>query len=361
MTSELKRTPLYDAHLRHNARMVDFAGWEMPVMYGGILEEARAVRSRVGIFDISHMGRITLDGAGATALLQSLTSNDVAKLAPGAAQYSLLTNPDGGIIDDIIVYREGEESYLVVINASNSAKDIDWIRQHLPPTVTLTDNTLATAMIAVQGSEAPALVSELAGNEALLTLPRFAWTMSDVLGHAATFCRTGYTGEDGFEMIIPAEIAGRVWDALVTGGAAPCGLGSRDALRIEAGYPLYGHEIDDTTSPVEAGLMWAVKLDKGAFTGSDKIAEIKRSGAKKRLVGLISEERTVPRQGYNIFSGADMIGTVTSGVFSPILNKSVAMAYIAAEYAKLGTIVEAEIRGKRTAMTVTPKKDLLKK
>ena len=201
-------------------------------------------------------------------------------------------------------------------------------------------------MIAVQGPEAPALVSELAGNEALLTLPRFAWTTSDVLGHAATFCRTGYTGEDGFEMIVPAEIAGQVWDALVVGGAAPCGLGSRDALRIEAGYPLYGHEIDDTTSPVEAGLMWAVKLDKGPFTGSTKIAEIKKNGAKKRLVGLLSEERTVPRQGYNIFSGADMIGTVTSGVFSPILNRSIAMAYIAAEHAAPGTVVEAEIRGK---------------
>ena len=361
MTSELKHTPLYAEHLRRNARMVDFAGWEMPVMYGGILEEARAVRSRVGIFDISHMGRITLTGKGATACLQSLTSNDVSKLTSGAAQYSLLTNPNGGIIDDIIIYREGEEAYLVVINASNSAKDITWIEAHLPPTVTLTDNTLATAMIAVQGPEASALVSELAANSALLTLPRFGWTTSDVLNLPVTFCRTGYTGEDGFEMIMPSEIAGQVWDALVVGGAAPCGLGSRDALRIEAGYPLYGHEIDDTTSPVEAGLMWAVKLDKGPFTGSAKIAEIKKNGAKKRLVGLLSEERTVPRQGYNIFSGADVIGTVTSGVFSPILNRSIAMAYIASEFAAPGTVVEAEIRGKRTATTVTPKKDLLKR
>ena len=359
MTSELKRTPLYAVHLRHNARMVDFAGWEMPVMYGGILEEARAVRSRCGVFDISHMGRIALTGAGATACLQSLTSNDVSKLAAGFAQYSLLTNPDGGIVDDIIVYREGDEAYLVVINASNSAKDIDWIRQNMPASVSLIDDTLETAMIAVQGPEAPALVAELAANPDLLSLRRFAYTTSDVLGHAATFCRTGYTGEDGFEMIVPAEIAGQVWDALVAGGAAPCGLGSRDVLRIEVGYPLYGHEIDDTTSPVEAGLMWAVKLEKGAFTGSDRIAEIKKNGAKKRLVGLISEERTVPRQGYNIFSGADMIGTVTSGVFSPILNRSIAMAYIAAAYAAPGTVVEAEIRGKRTAMTVTPKKNLL--
>ena len=370
MDTELRKTPLHSAHLALGARMVEFAGWDMPVLYGGILEEARAVRHRSGIFDISHMGRIKVSGDGATALLQSLTTNDVAALKPSYAHYSLLTNPDGGVIDDIIVYREGEEAYLVVINASNTAKDLEWIGRHQAlgfdwiganflKDVVIDDLTEQTAMIAVQGPEAPALVSELADNPGLLELGRFQYATSDILGAAATFCRTGYTGEDGFEIIVPAATSGAVWNALIAGGAAPCGLGSRDALRIEAGYPLYGHEIDDTTTPVEAGLMWVVKLDKGPFTGWENIAKVKRTGPKKRLVGLVSQERTAPRQGYNICVGSDVIGTVTSGVFSPIRNRSVAMAYVAAEYAAPGTPVKVEIRGKRSAMTVVPKKALL--
>lgn len=356
----MKITPLNAAHRALNARMVDFAGWDMPVLYAGILEEARAVRSSVGLFDISHMGRIRLLGEGATAVLQTLTSNNVASLQPSEAQYSLLTNPAGGVIDDIIVYREAEESYLVVINASNAEKDISWINQHLERGVTLEDWSERTAMIAVQGPDAPAMTAELAQNPELLNLKRFQYAKGEIAGASTTFCRTGYTGEDGFELIVPAESAEAIWNALILAGGTPCGLGARDALRIEAGYPLYGHEIDDTTSPVEAGLMWVVDMEKQIFIGQSSIQGVKASRAKKRLVGLIlPEERMVPRQGQNILAGETLVGTVTSGVFSPTQNRSIAMGYVDVAYARSGTSLSIEIRTKRVNATVVPKKNLL--
>ena len=221
METIMRRTPLYAAHIKRSARMVDFAGWDMPVLYTGILEEARAVRSHVGIFDISHMGRIRVTGAGATAMLQHVTSNDVAALSPSEAQYSLLTNPTGGIIDDIIVYRAGDEAYLVVINASNTEKDLSWIARHTPSTVQVEDQTLETAMIAVQGPGAPALVAEVTGRPDLLALSRFQYATGQIDGVDATFCRTGYTGEDGFEVIVPAGRAEALWDALLAGERSP--------------------------------------------------------------------------------------------------------------------------------------------
>lgn len=359
MDTALKQTPLYNAHVAAKARIVDFAGWAMPVLYTGILEESRAVRNAAGIFDISHMGRVRVSGSGATALLQSLTSNDVTALQPSQAQYSLLTNPQGGIIDDIIVYREAEEAYLVVINASNTDKDLDWIRAYTPAGVTIDNRTEETAMIAVQGPNAPQTVADLARNPALLALDRFQYATGTLSGATATFCRTGYTGEDGFEVIIPAEAAEAAWNALIAAGAVPCGLGARDALRIEAGYPLYGHEIDDTTSPVEAGLMWVVKLDKGEFTGRDAIRAVKERGPHRRLVGLALQERIVPRQGYTIYDKMAEIGEVTSGVFSPTRNHSIAMGYVTTSYAVTGTQVEIGIRDKRALATVVPKKSLL--
>lgn len=356
----LLKTPLHAAHLALKARMVDFAGWDMPVLYTGILEEARAVRSGVGLFDISHMGRIHLEGEGATALLQALTTNNVESLKPSEAQYSLLTNPDGGVIDDIIIYRAGAEAYWVVINASNAAKDIAWIAEHSPPSVTLEDWSARTAMIAVQGANAPALTAELAGDPALVDLRRFQYVQGDLLGAWAIFCRTGYTGEDGFEIIVPAESAEAAWNALLAKGGVPCGLGARDALRIEAGYPLYGHEIDDDTTPVEAGLMWVVDLNKPEFTGHERIRAVKAQGAATRLVGLtLPTERLVPRQGFAVFAGEREVGRVTSGVFSPVRNHSVAMAYIAKEFAKTGTELQIEIRTKRANAVVVPKKNLL--
>ncbi len=358
--NNLLKTPLHAAHLALKARMVDFAGWDMPVLYTGILEEARAVRAGVGLFDISHMGRIHLEGSGATALLQSLTTNNVETLKPSEAQYSLLTNPDGGVIDDIIIYRAADEEYWVVINASNAQKDIDWITQHLPDSVALEDWSSRTAMIAVQGPNAPAVVAELAKNAALMELKRFQYHQGDLLGATTIFCRTGYTGEDGFEIIVPAESAEEIWNALVAAGGVPCGLGARDALRIEAGYPLYGHEIDDTTTPVEAGLMWVVDLNKPVFTGHQKIRDVKAKGSATRLVGLtLPTERLVPRQGFAVYSGDTLVGHVTSGVFSPMRNHGVAMAYIAKEFAKTGTALQIEIRSKRANAVVVPKKSLL--
>jgi aminomethyltransferase len=358
---KLHHTPLYADHVALGARMVDFAGWAMPVMYTGILEESRAVRQSSGIFDISHMGRIRVEGPAATALLQKVTSNDVAALATSYAQYSLLTNPEGGIIDDIIVYRQSEAAFMVVINASNTAKDLDWIHSHNTEGVTIEDQTLETAMIAVQGPAAPELVSALAGQPELLAMKRFQYGVGDLAGVTATFCRTGYTGEDGFELIVPADSAGRIWQALLAGGATPCGLGARDALRIEAGYPLYGHEIDDTTSPVAAGLMWAVKLEKGDFIGSDRIAAVKRQGPARRLVGLTSRERIQPRQGYTIYDGDAEVGVVTSGVFSPTLGHSVAMGYVDSSVTRTGTPLSIAVRDKRCAAQVVPKKALLEK
>lgn len=354
-----RQTPLHNAHIAQKARMVDFAGWSMPVLYTSILEESRAVRSSVGIFDISHMGRTRIAGAGATALLQKLTSNDVEALKPSEAQYSLLMNPHGGIVDDIIIYREGVEEYMVVINASNTQKDLKWIASHTPAGVTVTNNTDATAMIAVQGPSAPQIVSDMAGDSALLELSRFQFSNGNISGCPATLCRTGYTGEDGFEVIVPAESAETVWNDLISAGAVPCGLGARDTLRIEAGYPLYGHEIDDTTSPIEAGLSWVVQLEKGDFIGADAIRAVKQKGPARKLVGLVSKDRLQPRQGFAIYAGGEDVGIITSGAFSPTRNYSVAMGYIAAEHSKNGTQVEVEIRDKRIAATVVPKKNLL--
>lgn len=362
MEKAVRQTPLFAVHGASGARIVDFAGWAMPVLYTGILEETRAARTGAGLFDISHMGRVHLSGAGATAFLQSITSNDVDRLHPSQAQYSLLTNPQGGIQDDIIVYRQGPETYLVVINASNTEKDLAWMRRHLPASVTLQDDTEPTAMIAIQGPQAPRMVAAAAGNPAILELSRFQFASGELSGAPATLCRTGYTGEDGFEVIVPAEQAGAIWDSFVSQGARPCGLGARDALRIEAGYPLYGHEIDETTSPVEAGLMWAVRLSKGTFFGSEAILAARQAGPRRMLMGLVSRERIVPRQGYTIYanqSGDEVIGQITSGVFSPSRGHSVGMGYVAIAHARAGETVQVAVRDKRIDAVLVPRKTLL--
>lgn len=354
----LKRTPLYQTHRRLKSRLVPFAGWEMPVQYSGILEESRAVRNAVGLFDISHMGRVHIYGKGALALLQRVTSNNVDALGPGQAQYSLLTNPTGGIIDDIIVYRKDLEDFLVVINASNTDKDLRWIHEHAPETVTIEDQTEQSAMIAVQGPAAPEIVSSLA-EEDLLSVPRFGFRDALLFGASATLCRTGYTGEDGFEIIVPAAASESVWNRLMESGGVPCGLGARDALRIEAGYPLYGHEIDDSTSPVEAGLMWVVKPEKGEFIGKDAILALQERGASRRLMGLVLQERIAPRQGYTLYVEDREVGVVTSGVFSPSLQKGIGMAYIASPHARAGGTVLLSVRNQMLPAKVVAKKSLI--
>lgn len=343
-TDELRRTPLAEIHPRLGARMVEFAGWWMPVQYGGIIQEARAVRENVGMFDISHMGRFHLRGAEAIPALERLTTNDVSALTDGAAQYSLLTNPQGGVIDDIIVYRLTADHLLVVVNAANADKDREWIQQHLPPSVNLEDATAQTAMIAVQGPKAIELVSHLFAQN-LAELPRFHATASQWRGYSVLVARTGYTGEDGVELIIDASAAELLWDTLHKTGTTPCGLGARDVLRIEAGYPLYGHELNEHINPIEAGLGWVVSKSK-EFIGAEVIRRIREQGPSRKLVGLEVEGRMVARQGYPVQVNGQTVGEITSGTFSPTLEKSIAMAFVSSEHARMGGEVQIDMRGR---------------
>jgi aminomethyltransferase len=342
--NELRRTPLAEVHPRMGARMVDFAGWWMPVQYGGIMQEARAVREGVGMFDISHMGRFQLQGTEAIAVLENLTTNDVSALTDGAAQYSLLTNPQGGVIDDIIVYRIAADHFLLVVNAANAEKDKAWILQHLPSSVSLEDVTAFTAMIAVQGPQAIGLVSQLFTQE-LAELPRFHFTTCSWQGHRVFIARTGYTGEDGVELIVDATAAEPLWNSLHQAGAVPCGLGARDVLRIEAGYPLYGHELNEDINPIEAGLGWVVSKSK-QFIGAEAIRRVREQGAARKLVGLELDGRMVARQGYLVQVNGQTIGEITSGTFSPTLEKSIAMAFVSSEHSRVGSEVQVDMRGK---------------
>lgn len=357
--SDLKRTPLYAVHLAAGARMIPFAGWSMPVSYQGILDEARAVRQHAGIFDISHMGRFRIQGAEAPAVVQFVTSNDVLRLTPGDAQYSLLMTPQGGIIDDIIVYRVRSQEFLIVVNASNAEEDLRWITRHAAQSFAIVDWTSETAMMAVQGPHAPSLVADVLERPSLLDLSRFQFAEVEFRGVSIVCCRTGYTGEDGFELIVPAQRATELWARCVQAGATPCGLGARDTLRIEAGYPLYGHEIDVHTNPVEAGLMWVVKLDKGDFIGRDAVIRVRSEGVSRRLIGMLLESRIQPRQGYTVHAGDSVVGSVTSGTFSPSRNHGIAMGYVAASFTQPGIGVEIDIRGRRVPARVVPKKSLL--
>ncbi|MGC8783169.1 MAG: glycine cleavage system aminomethyltransferase GcvT [Armatimonadota bacterium] len=343
-SGELRRTPLAEIHPQMGARMVEFAGWWMPVQYGGIIQEARAVRENVGLFDISHMGRFHLRGAEAIPALDRLTTNDVSALTDGAAQYSLLTNPHGGVIDDIIVYRLSSDHLLVVVNAANAGKDKGWIQQHLPPSVTLEDATVQTAMIAVQGPKAIDLVSRLFAQN-LAELPRFHVTSSRWSGYPMLVARTGYTGEDGVELILDASAAEPLWNALHEAGAVPCGLGARDVLRIEAGYPLYGHELNEHINPIEAGLSWVVSKNK-EFIGAEVIRRIREQGPTRKLVGLEVEGRMVARQGYPVQVNEQTVGEITSGTFSPTLERSIAMAFVSSEHSRMGNEVQVDVRGK---------------
>lgn len=343
-SSELRRTPLAEVHPRMGARMVEFAGWWMPVQYGGIIQESRAVRESVGIFDISHMGRFHLQGAEVIPAVERLTTNDVSALTDGAAQYSLLTNPQGGVIDDIIVYRLASDHLLIVVNAANADKDKSWMLEHLPSSVTLDDATAQTAMIAVQGPEAVGLVSHQFMRN-LVDLPRFHFTTCQWRGHPVFVARTGYTGEDGVELIVEASTAVPLWNALYEAGAVPCGLGARDVLRIEAGYPLYGHELNEHINPIEAGLGWVVSKGK-EFIGAEVIRRIREQGPPRKLVGLEVEGRMVARQGYPVQVNGQTVGEITSGTFSPTLEKSIAMAFVKNEHSKVGNEVQVDVRGK---------------
>ena len=345
----LQHSPLEDVHRRLGARLIEFGGWLMPVQYSSILEEHRAVRERAGLFDLSHMGELFVDGAAAGDALAHALVSDPRKLATGRAHYSMICAPDGGVIDDLIVYRVAEERFLVVANASNAQVVSDALAERLEGfKAILDDRSLATALIAVQGPRAAGILRRLTDLD-LDGLKYYAIAEGTVAGIPAFVARTGYTGEDGFEVLVETPRAGELWDHLAEAGRAdemvPCGLGARDTLRLEAGMPLYGNELDRSTNPYEAGLGRVVKLEKpGDFVGRAALEKVARDGPVRRLVGLVVRGRGIARHGHAVFSGDRRTGEVTSGTHSPTLGLPIAMAYVAPGDAAPGTIVGVEIR-----------------
>jgi aminomethyltransferase len=348
-TETLKRTPLHDRHVAAGAKLVPFAGWEMPVQYGGIREEHMAVRERAGIFDVSHMGEIETSGRGAEELLQRLLSNDVSKIAERGAQYSLLCNEQGGVLDDLFTYRLGPERFLTVTNASNHESDRAWFERHASGhDATVTDRIADFAMLAVQGPDARAIVGSLADGE----LPRrFTTKEMTVAGARNTLvCGTGYTGEDGVELLVAPDRAAAVWDAVVAAGATPAGLGARDTLRIEACFHLYGNDLTEDRNPIEAGLGWCCKEETG-FIGADAVKAAREHGTAEKLVPFAITGQGIARQGNPVLGG----GVVTSGTLSPVLGYGIGMAYLPRERTEPGTPFEIDVRGKTRSAEVRSK------
>ncbi len=348
-TDSLKRTPLFDRHAAAGAKLVPFAGWEMPVQYAGIREEHVAVRERAGIFDVSHMGEIETSGPGAEAFLQRILSNDVTKIAQHGAQYSVLCKQDGGVLDDLFTYRLDHDRFLTVTNASNHEKDLAWFQQHAEGfDVTLADRLHDYAMLAVQGPEARGIVAEMADGE----LPkRFRTARLTVAGAPDVLvCGTGYTGEDGVELLVAPEHATAVWDAVVAAGAVPAGLGARDTLRLEVCFHLYGNDLMETRGPIEAGLGWCVKEDTG-FIGAGAVRAVRDRGPSEKLVPFVLTGPGIARQGNPVVGG----GEVTSGTLSPCLNQGIGMAYVPVEKAEPGTALEIDVRGKTRPAEVRAK------
>jgi aminomethyltransferase len=343
-TDTLKRSPLHDRHVAAGARLVPFAGWEMPVQYAGIREEHAAVRERVGIFDVSHMGEIETSGPQALELLQRLLSNDVGRIAEGGAQYSVLCNEDGGVLDDLFTYRLGPDRFLTVTNAANHARDLAWFERHAREyDATVTDRIDDYAMLAVQGPHARALMQPLTDGE----LPkRFTTAERTVAGAPRVLvCGTGYTGEDGVELLVSPEHATTLWDAIVAKGAQPAGLGARDTLRLEASYHLYGNDLSEDRGPIEAGLGWCCKEETG-FIGAERVARDRAQGTAERLVPFAITGPGIARQGNPVVGG----GVVTSGTLSPTLGYGIGLAYLPTERSEPGTAFEIDVRGKtRTA------------
>jgi aminomethyltransferase len=350
-----QRTALFDAHQELGARIVEFAGWDMPVSYAGALDEHHAVRTHCGLFDVSHMGEIELRGPGAGTLCQELTVNDVSRLGDGDGQYSILCTEAGGVLDDLVVFRLAEERFLLVVNAANTAADLAWITARAPADVVVHDASQETALLALQGPCAERALRTLTAVD-LTAMRPFTLREGAVAGVRGLVSRTGYTGEDGFELFVPVTEARTVWDAVLAAvrrsGGLPCGLAARDTLRLEAGLPLCGSDMDEDTTPLEAGIGWVVKLRKGSFVGRDALARQAEGGVARRLVGLQLEEAGIPRHGHVVWCGEARIGTVTSGTKSPTLGTFIGMAYVDAGSARPGTAVAVEIRGRRLAAHV---------
>lgn len=350
--SDARRTPLYDCHLEAGAKMVEFAGWEMPVRYGSEIQEHHAVRRAAGLFDVSHMGEIHVHGPGAADYLQRLTPNDITKLKPGRAHYSGLLNAEGGYLDDLLIYMLAENDYLVVVNAANQDKDFAWMVEHVGDAeVEVHDVSDNHALLALQGPKAPEILARLTDTD-LGALRYYRFTEGMVDGVRSIISRTGYTGEEGFELYLSPDGAPRVWRALLAAGEAdgllPAGLGARDTLRLEAGMALYGHEIDARTTPLEAGLDWVVKLQKGDFHGRDALAAQQDAGGPaRRIVGFEIQGRGIARETHEVLRGDEVVGRVRSGTWSPTLEKAIGTADVPAELAAEGTELEIAVRKRR--------------
>ncbi len=360
-SSSLSRTPLYRLSKNLDARMTEFSGWEMPVQYSGITREHQAVRTRAGMFDISHMGKFRFQGKHVLAQLQALVPSDLSRLQPGEAQYTVLLNHRAGIVDDLIFYNQGTDAqgnqhWVAIVNAATTHKDKTWLLEHLgSQELEFQDNSQDYVLLAIQGPEAVEHLQVLV-EEDLSSVQPFGHLNGTILGKPGFLARTGYTGEDGFEVMVEPETGIELWQTLLQSGVVPCGLGARDTLRLEAAMALYGQDIDDTTTPLEAGLGWLVHLDsKGDFIGRSLLERQKQEGVQRRLVGLQMQGRNIARHGYPILREGHPVGVVTSGTLSPTLGTAIALAYVPTELSKPGQTVEVEIRGKSFAAAIVKK------
>lgn len=349
----LKRTPLFHAYETFGAKTIDFGGWELPVQFSSIKEEHEAVRTKAGLFDVSHMGEVDVKGQDALPFLQRLLTNDVSKLTDGKALYTAMCYEDGGTVDDLLVYQKEKNHYLLVINASNIEKDVDWLLKHQgEDDVLITNVSDQTALLALQGPLAADIIKEVAGEEVTSLKPFMFLSKAEVASKEVLVSRTGYTGEDGFEIYCQSEDAVHIWSALLEAGQPkgliPCGLGARDTLRFEARLPLYGQELTKDISPLEGGIGFAVKTDKEAdFIGKAALKKQKEEGLKRKLVGIEMIDKGIPRTDYPVFSGEKQVGIVTTGTQSPTLKKNVGLALIETSVAELGAEVEVQVRKKR--------------
>jgi aminomethyltransferase len=358
-SATLKKTPLNARHRALGARMVDFGGWDMPVEYSGIVDEHLAVRSRAGLFDVSHMGEIEIAGSDALKAVQQITSNDASRLSRNQAQYSALTTPEGTFVDDVLTYRLADDHFMMVVNASNISKDFSWIAGRIKDVgdAVAVNTSSRYALIALQGPAARDVLQTLTGVN-LSEIKYYWFTTGEIAGVRGTISRTGYTGEDGFEVFVPPAAAEAVWDAMLqagkSAGVVPAGLGARDTLRLEAAMRLYGNDIDETTTVLEADLGWIVGWKKESFIGAEPLRHQKQAGVRRKLIGFELLDRAIARHGYDAYVNGDKAGIVTSGTQTPYLKKAIGMAYLPIEHTAAGSEFEIDIRGRRVRARVVP-------
>ncbi len=357
----MKHTPLYEAHVMHGGKLVDFAGWTMPLQYSGVLDEYQAVRTKAGLFDVSHMGRIQVDGAEAVSYLQRVATNDVNTISPFHSQYSMICNPEGGVKDDIFIYRLAQEKFLLCVNGSNREKILDWLleqRDDHKEDVHIEDCSESMSQLALQGPTASTILQQELGSDLEGIKPR-QFRETTLFGASCIIARTGYTGERGYELYVPADHALEIWQKLLAIGEAhglkPAGLGARDLLRLDMGYFLYGNDLTEEITPIEAGAEWLVSWDKGPFVGHEELRRQKDDGPTKRLVAFELLEKAVPRHGMKLLADGMEIGEIASGNLSPILQKGIGLGYVLPPYSEIGTRFDVEIRSRRVpAQVVKP-------